>query len=193
MKAQVSEQSIRADFDADITLAGGVPGEMFFDISGSELRLDNVRVVGENMTFNEKNWATVLTLTEAETTWIEPLLLNAKAKLRMTDSRPIVAMIGNRKDRPEWVTNMLIIEDVEGEMELNAANGRIVIPNAFIDSDNIDFGAKGVIDEALNNGVVYARYKKLDIVVKIADGKKNIDLIRARRKFDEYVPPVGNK
>jgi hypothetical protein len=37
--------------------------------------------------------------------------------------------------------------------------------------------------------VIYARYKKLDIVVKIADGKKNIDLIRARRKFSEYQLP----
>jgi hypothetical protein len=65
----------------------------------------------------------------------------------------------------------------------------IVIPYAFIDSDNIDFGAKGVIDETLHNGVVYARYKKLDLVVKISDGKKYIDLIRAKAKFDEYRPP----
>jgi len=193
MKARIEDQSIRADFNADITLVGGEPREMFFDISGSELRLDHVRVEGENKSFNEKDWAMVLTLTKAETTWVEPLLLSAKAKLHMTDSRPIVAMMGNRKDRPKWVTNMLVIEDVEGEMELDMANDQIIIPYAFIDSDNIDFGAKGVIDETLHNGIVYARYKKLDIVVKISEGKKNIDLIRARGKFDEYIPPAGTR
>jgi len=65
----------------------------------------------------------------------------------------------------------------------------IPIPNASMDSDKIELGAKGVIDEDMNNGVIYARYKKLDIVVKISNGKRNIDLIRARRKFDEYQLP----
>jgi len=189
MKAMIDEQSISADFSSNITLVGGVPAEMNFDISGSELRLDNVRVIGENESFNEKSWAAVLTLTKADTTWSEPLLLKAEADLSMTDSRPIVAMLGNQKERPKWVTNMLIVEDIEGRVELEAANNQIIIPYAFIDSDNIDFGAKGVIDETLHNGVVYARYKKLDLVVKISDGKKNIDLIRAKKKFDEYRPP----
>ena len=162
---------------------------MNFDISGSEFRLDNVRVTGENQDFNEKNWAVVLTLEKADTVFSKPLVLNAEAILGMTDSRPIVAMLGNRKERPKWVTNMLTVEDIEGKVELEAANNQFVIPYAFIDSDNIDFGAKGVIDEALHNGVVYARYKKLDLVVKISDGKKNIDLIRAKEKFDEYRPP----
>ena len=189
MKAMIDQQSISADFSSNITPVGGVPAEMNFDISGSELRLDNVRVIGESESFNEKNWASVLTLTKADTTWSKPLLLKAEAKLSMTDSRPILAMLGNQKERPKWVTNMLTIEDIEGRVELEAANNQFVIPYAFIDSDNIDFGAKGVIDETLHNGVVYARYKKLDLVVKISDGKKNIDLIRAKAKFDEYRPP----
>ncbi len=193
MEAQIDEQSIRADFNADITLVDGVPAEMFFDISGSELRLDNVRVVGDNESFNEENWATVLTLTKAETTWTDPLSLKAEATLSMTDSRPLVAMFGNQKDRPEWVTNMLITEDVEGKVDLDIANGQIIIPYAFVHSVNIDFGAKGVIDENLRNGIVYARYKKLHVVVEIADGKKKIDLFRARSKFDEYRVPVGNR
>ena len=189
MEAIVDEQSISADFNADITLVDGVPALMNFDISGSEFRLDNVRVIGENQDFNEKDWAVVLTLEKADTVFSKPIVLNAEAILGMTDSRPIVAMLGNRKDRPKWVTNMLIVEDIEGRVELEAANNQFVFPYAFIDSDNIDFGAKGIIDKTLRNGVVYARYKKLDLVVKISDGKKNIDLIRAKAKFDEYRPP----
>ena len=73
------------------------------------------------------------------------------------------------------------------------SGNKVVIPNAFMDSDNIDFGAKGVIDEGLNYGVIYARYKKLDIVVKISNGKRNVDLIRARGKFDEYQLPGSGK
>jgi hypothetical protein len=34
--------------------------------------------------------------------------------------------------------------------------------------------------------MIYARYKKLDAVIKVSGGKRNIDLIRARGKYDDY-------
>jgi len=192
LQAQIEEQQISTDFSANITLVDGKPHEMFFDISGSELRLDNVRVVGDNDSFEQKNWATVLTLTDAETTWAKPLQLTAEAVLSMTDSRPIVAMMGNHKDRPHWVKNMLIVEDIKASVSLDIADNIMVIPYAFMDSDHIDFGAKGVIAGQRNDGMIYARYKKLHVLVKINDGKKNIDLIHAKASFDQY-QPVGNR
>ena len=108
----------------------------------------------------------------------------------MTDSRPIVAMFGNQKDRPGWVKKMLTIEDVNATVQLDFVNPRLVIPAASMDSDKIEIGAKAVIDKDQRDGMIYARYKKLDIVVKFADGKRNIDLLKARRKFDEYRLPA---
>ena len=189
MQAQVDEQSIHADFSADITVVDGSLGELDFDISGSVLRLDNVRVSGEQESFNQKNWAATLTLTQAETILINPFRLTTRSSLQMTDTRPIVAMLGNQKDRPGWVKRMLTVEDVTGSMELDFANPRLTIPTASIDSEKIELGAKGLIDKDLRSGILYARYRKLDIVVKFSDGKRNIDLLGARRKFDEYEIP----
>ena len=193
MEALVDEQSIRADFSADISVVDGTLGEMILDIGGSELRLDNVRVIGASESFNEKNWAAKLMLTRAETTLTNPFRLKAEAGLHMTDSRPIVAMLGNQKNRPKWAKRMLTIEDVNGTVALDFVNPRLIISTASMDSDNIELGAKAVIDKDQRNGVIYVRYKKLDIIVKIADGKRNIDLLRARRKFDEYELPVEIK
>ena len=189
MEALIDEQSIRADFNADILVADGSLGELILDISGSELRLDNVKVIGETDSFSQTNWAAILNLTQAETVLTRPVRLKAKTSLHMTDSRPIVAMLGNQKGSPGWVKKMLTIEDVHSTVELDFVNPRLVIPTASMVSDKIELGAKGVIDKDLRNGVIYARYKNLDIVVKISDGKRNIDLTRARRKFDEYQLP----
>ena len=189
MEALIDEQSIQADFSADIAVVDGALGELTLDVSGSELRLDNVRVTGEQESFDQENWAAILTLTQAETILTNPFRLKAKAGIHMTDSRPIVALLGNQKDSPGWAKKMLTIEDVNGTVDLDFENPRLIIPAAFIDSDNIELGAKGVIDKDLRSGIIYARYKKLDIVVKISDGKRNIDLLRARRKFDEYQLP----
>jgi len=192
MQAQIDEQSIRADFSADISLAGGAPQDRLFDISGTEFKFDDVVVMGENESFDQKNWTTVIKLSQAELVFANPLSLRTQANLYMTDSRPIVAMLGNQKDRPGWVKKMLTIEDVKGVVKLDMADNRILIPDAFIDSEKIDVGAKAFIKEGLNDGVIYARYRKLDIVVKYTDGKRNIDLMHARDKFDEYQLPVIN-
>jgi hypothetical protein len=47
LEMRTDDQSVRGDLTANIKLVGGVPAEMMFDISGSELRLDNVQVIGE--------------------------------------------------------------------------------------------------------------------------------------------------
>ena len=146
-------------------------------------------MIGEKDSFNQKNWAATLTLTQAESILTSPFRLKAGASLHMTDSRPIVAMLGNQKNRPGWVKKMLTIEDVNGTVALDFVNPRLIIPTASMNSDNIELGAKGVIDKGLRNGVIYARYKKLDFVVKFSDGKRKIDLLRARRKFDEHQLP----
>jgi len=190
MEALVDKQSIRTDFSADISLVDGKLGERFFDISGSEFRLDNVEVVGENGEFNQKDWDAVLELTQAQTVLIDPLQLKTRATLSMTDSRPIVATLSNQKSSPKWVKKMLTVEGINGTVEMEVANRQLSIPNAFLDSDNIEFGAKGVFAGEQRDAVIYARYKKLDILVKISNDKKNIDLIRTRRKFDEYQPPA---
>lgn len=186
MEAFVDEQAIRADFSADITVVGGSIGDLTLDVSGSALKLDNVKVIGNAENFDQKDWATRLTLTDAETTLSKPFRLKSLANLHMTDSRPIVAMFGNQKSRPGWLKKMLTIEDVNASVELDFVNPRLIIPAAAMDSDKIEIGAKAIIDKDQRDGMIYARYRKLDIVVKIADGERNIDLLKARRKFDEY-------
>lgn len=193
MQARVDEQVIQTDFRVDFTLVDGVPDDRFFDISGTKFHFENVKVDGEDEDFDQKNWAALIEINQAELNFDSPFALKTEAALTMTDSRPIVAVLGNQNDRPKWVKNMLTVEDVTGVVQLEMAENRILIPNAFIESEKIDFGAKGVIDEGLNDGVLYARYKKLDIVVKFSEGKRNIDLYRAKGKFDEYLLPAATE
>ena len=193
MEALVDTQLIRTDFSADISLVDGKLGERFFDISGSEFRLDNVEVMGQNEEFNQKDWDALLVLTQAQTVLVDPIQLKTQATLSMTDSRPIVATLGNQKGTPKWAKKMLTVEDINGTVEMQVADRQLSIPNAFLSSDNIEFGAKGVFAGEKRDAVIYARYKKLDILVKISNNKKNIDLTRTRRKFDDYHPPTELK
>ena len=95
-------------------------------------------------------------------------------------------MLNNRGDSPNWLLEMITIKDIEGVASLEIADNRIIIPMARAISDKVELGAKATIDPTTRNGVIYARYKKLDAVMKIEDGDRNIDVIRARQKYEQY-------
>ena len=123
---------------------------------------------------------------KAHTVWKKPIQLDVEAELKMSDSIPIVSMMANQKGKHGWLEKALTIDDVVGNMHLQIANQQIVIPYAFAGSDNIDVGAKAIINSETRNGMLYVRYKALKGLLKINDGKRNIDVLKAKEKFDAY-------
>ena len=83
---------------------------------------------------------------------------------------------------------MLTVQDIQGRAEMTLKNDQLVIPYAFVGSDKVDAGAKGIMSAESADGIFYARFRKLDAVLKINQGEHNIDVIGAKKKFTEYTP-----
>ena len=66
------------------------------------------------------------------------------------------------------------------------ADERLVIPAARVISDKAEVAAKAVFYEQGRDGVIYARYKKLDVLLKMNGDKSDLDVIKVREKFDGY-------
>lgn len=188
LRARIDQQEVMGDVLLDIKLVGGVPREMDFDISGSSLLLTNLHVAGEQRDFHDKGWNARFDLTKARAIWRQPVSLDAEARIKLQDTRPIVAMFANQRGKDGWIEKLLTAEDVSGLAVLNMAEKRIAIPYALASSDKIDVGAKGIIENNNRQGMFYARFKKLHGLIKIENGRKNIDILRARKKFDGYKP-----
>lgn len=186
VQAQANSQALEADLQLDVLLAGGVPRNMQFDITGSRMRLSNVRVSGEDQSFDQQDWSADVELTRGHTTWSVPMRLDVQAQLQMSDTRPIVALFDNQGWRPEFLLNMMTVEDINGTANIMAADRNMVISDTRLTGDKIEIAAKGTITPASRDGAIYARYKKADALVKITGGKKNVDVIRVREKFDAY-------
>ena len=112
--------------------------------------------------------------------------LQVEAQLQMTNSKPVVAVMANHRGKHGWLEKALTIDDVDGEATLHMAQDRIIVPYAYAGSDKIDVGAKGVITASGREGVLYVRFRKLHGILKIRNGKRNIDALRAKQKFDRY-------
>jgi hypothetical protein len=188
LRASIDQQEVMGDLLLDVKLAGGVPKEMDFDISGSSLALTNLQVLGEQREFDDQAWAARFDLTKAQAVWRQPVQLNAEAEIEMQDTRPIVAMFANQRGKDGWIEKLLTVQDVRGQVVVRMADDRIVIPHALAGSDKIDVGIKGIIENDDREGLFYARFQKLHGLVKVENGKRNVDILKARTKFDTYKP-----
>ena len=190
MKAD--DQKISARLSAKIKLAGGKPKNMRFDISGSTITLDHAKVVGKKAKYSKKDWSTIVKVKKANVVWRKPIWLRSETQLTIKDSRPIVAMIDNKRDKHGLISKLLTIENIHGMAKINMANNTITIPNAYVKSNKIDIGAKGIISPKLRDGMFFFRYKKLKGLLKMRNGKKNFDILKVQKTFDDYViPSVG--
>jgi translocation and assembly module TamB len=188
LRSRLDEQEVSGDVTANINIAGGTPKNMDFDISGSTLLLDNIRVIGNQEKLEESDWHARVSFTRANTVWKKPVLLKAEADIEMQDSTPIVAMLSNHRNKNGWIEKMLTVGKIEGEAQVDMQKNQILFPYAFAGSDEIDVGARGVITEQTRDGVIFARYRKLKGLLKIRDGKRSFDVIKAQQKFDDYSP-----
>jgi hypothetical protein len=188
LHTRLDTQELSGDLRLDVTLAGGRPQDMAFDISGSTLTLDDFRVSGDAASRQGADWHATVRLARADTVWRPPVQISADADLVMKDSSPIVAMLSNYRGKHGWIEQLLTVDQIAGEASLRMRHNQIVFPYAYADSDEIGIGAKGVIDGQTRDGVILARYRQLKGLLKIRDGKRSFDLIRPQKKFDAYTP-----
>ena len=192
LQTEVDEQQLSGELTLNVNLRGGIPSKMDFDISGSNVRLDDVRVTGEQANFDQAGWAAGLDLSKGRVVWKKPVRLDLEANIAMHDTRPIVALLANQRGKHGWVEKLLTLEGVQGTARLAASADRVLIPYAFAGSDKIDVGAKGLVDADTREGVFYTRFRKLHGILKVKDGERNFDVIGATAKFETYSPGETN-
>jgi hypothetical protein len=98
----------------------------------------------------------------------------------------LVTFFDNRNKPPKWLSNMMAVKNLAGKAELEVSDSAIRIPLAYVDSAKAEVGVKGVIANGDRSGLVFARFKKFSTLLKRFDGKRNVDIIKPRAKFDRY-------
>lgn len=191
MKAAIDNQSVAARLRLEVDITGGDPSQMRFNISGSKIQLDQILVEGngeERQSWRDGEWLGEVVLTKGLVQWRKPIDLDLEADLHLDDTRPFVAILSNHTGRRDWLEKLLSVEDVKGIGEMTLRQNEMRFPMVFVDAGDVMMGAKGLIDGTNREGVVYARYKKLNGLLRIAGKRRGFDLLKARMKFDQYAP-----
>ena len=191
MKASIDQQAVSARLRMFVEIADGDPAQMRFDISGSKIQLDQISVEADDNTYQswrDGEWIGELALKDSRVQWRQPVNLELNADLHLDDTRPFVAILSNHTKKRDWLEKLLSVENVKGSGKMTLAENRMEFPLVFIDAGDVKMGAKGFIEGKSRQGMVYARYKKLHGLLRLADDRTGFDLLKARTKFDQYVP-----
>ncbi len=190
MKMKVDDQTIAARLRVDTKIAGGEPRAMHFDITGSSIVLDQASVAGKTVDYSQDGWRADINLTKADIVWKKPIQLRSEVLLAIKDSRPIVAMIDNQKSKFAFLSKLLIVENLQGEAKINMEKHTIMVPYAFVKSDQINIGAKGIIEPLRRDGIFFFGQKGIKGTMEIKGGKRSFDIFTAQKRFDNYVIPA---
>lgn len=188
LHSQLNDQELAGELTVDIKLSNGRPEDLEFDISGTQLTLNNIKVTGTEANHEQESWGANFIFDKGRVVWKKPVRIDADMAVEITDSRPFVALFSNEKGQRDWLDKMLTVENIQGRAKVILKNEQLIIPRAFVSSDKVDAGAKGIVAADRTDGMFYARFRKLDALLKIKDGEHNIDIIKARKTFDEYKP-----
>jgi hypothetical protein len=83
----------------------------------------------------------------------------------------------------------MAVKGLSGEAEVHLSNGKTTIPLAYVNSEKAEVAVKATFYDGERDGVVYARFKKLDALLKRENGKRKVVVTKSREKFDQYEIP----
>jgi hypothetical protein len=186
VEADLDGERIAGTLTLDVPIKGGSAKDKTFDIAGASLALDDVWVTGEHAI--NGNWGGRIDLTKGRVVWKQPMTLDLTGGIRMTDARPLLAIFEANRKTNRWLDRILDLKNIRGDATIKVAPNEIAIPYAFAKSDTIDLGAKGIFRKNDRQGMFYARYGALSGILAIDNSQKRFELLKATKKFDDYVP-----
>jgi translocation and assembly module TamB len=157
VRVALGDEELSGNLRADLLVRDGSAQEMRFDISGSSVLLDKFKVIGRVGSVQARDWHGRLQLEDTQVLWRKPMHLDMTAGIRIKDTRPVVALLDNVRGEHSWTDNLLADEDLGGHLKLQLDGERAVLADAFLGSERISIGAKGLADAASREGMLYLR------------------------------------
>lgn len=184
-------QSKGAPFSGDLEIhaklaRGDLPAKRF-DFSGTTLLLDNVVDTALSEKKQEKldAWFCDLEVGEGELIIDKPLTTNGDVRLKMHDSRPVIAVLKDLGAGPKWLSMAPNIKDIDGTMKVDIRKGSLAFEDLDMTGDGFEaLGWMSVVDKKAD-GRLFVRFKSVMAGVSLDQGKAKIHLSKPRMWFEE--------
>jgi hypothetical protein len=194
---ETREIPLHGDLEVHANLAEGDLPAKKFDLSGTTIRLDDV--VGEELSERKQKkleaWFCDFELERGTVTFGKPMEAEGRVRLKMFDTRPVVAMLKDLGAAPKGLSVMPNIKDVGGTMGVGFGKGRMEVDDLALTGEKFEaLGWLHVLDKKAN-GRLFIKYGIVAAGIALDQGKGKLHLSKPRKWFEKQqsAPSEGAK
>jgi len=181
------EKQFIGDLELRAKLAGGDLPAKHFDLSGTTIRLD--KIIGQDLSEKKQEkldaWFCDVELEQGEVTFGKPMTATGTVKIKMHDTRPVMALLKKLGAGPGWLSMAPNIKNVAGALDIDVQHDYLAFDDLSMDGDGFEALGWMHVDTKKTDGRLFVRFKKVMAGVSIDDGKTKIHLSKPRKWFEE--------
>jgi hypothetical protein len=200
---RIAGREVAGDLDLHTKLVKGSLREGNWQIVDTTLALDNM--ILEVITdaddalpdvAPEDRWWGHFTIHAGSVDMGDPSTLSAQASFALKNTQPLLELFlakptggGDTAKVPKWVRLIPDIEDLGGKASLRMDGDGSILDDVVVRGDKFDLLARLTTHGEESDGILYVRYKGLDLGLQMEDGKSDLKVLRPKKWFLEQLGP----
>ncbi len=184
---RAKDAPLRGDLEVHARLAEGNLSSRSFDFSGTKIRLDNIvdKELPEKKQEKLEAWYCDVELQKGHMTVGKPLSADGKVRLKIYDTRPIVALLKELGDPPGWLSLMPNVKDIDGTLGVDFDKERIAVDDLVLGGKKLEVLGWLRILNKKTDGRLYLKHGILAAGIALDQSKAKVHLSKPRKWFEE--------
>lgn len=189
--ASFGEVAIQGDLSLELNVTTNDVRDRWFNFTDSGLRIDMVTIEDEKKT--DRNWYFHLDMTEGWLQLKDPGEIVCSAEIKMKDTRPLIALLGQEKKIFNKLKGILNFKDLEGEADIEIAAKSMEIENLDIDSEGLKLKANLQVRDKQSSGILYTKFHGIPIALDLRGEKNNFIFRKPLKWYEKQTVPWAGR
>ncbi|PPU39979.1 hypothetical protein [Xanthomonas arboricola] len=172
---------MRGDADLQAQLQRADFKNKFFDLSGTRVRLRNMRVGDDSA---DANWWGQMQVGAGTIQASAPFQVDADAAIRMRDAAPLLSVFAQRADYPRWVLGLLDSGELDATGRVRWRKQQVLIDDLHAENARLSLRARLALNDEQRRGDLYLRWGVLGAGIELDGKQRQWHLAGAREWYD---------
>lgn len=155
-----------------------------YDAAGTRFELSDISV-SEDGTEITSDWWSKITLGKTKLAFKPVPELDGDIVIRMSDSKPILAIFEEQEDLPSWIKDELNLENLKAEAALVLSNRILNVTDFELNSGDWTLLGDLIIKPSGREGILYIKHGKLGLAIERIGEQKKVKLLYGQEWFNK--------
>jgi len=193
IRMRLDKLAVKARLALNAHLVSGSLDTGVYDVTGTSLSLRDVRLVDgaddREGRDGSVGWWADLTFQDAHLTLGAPVFLDARLRVKLRDTIPIITVLSAKKPLPGWVRGALALQRVSGTARVRLGDDLVSVPDLTLRAGPFGVVLKLRATHGDTRTLFLLDYGALAVGMRVSGGAAEVRLMDARRWYAEQPSP----